>query len=283
MTNYIAAYDTESPKCLEAVRRIVEVHEKFEMPATFFIVARLLENRGEAYLELLGDNPLFEIGSHTYSHALLRENVFCGAPVAGEKHRREVVESKSRIEQLFEREISGFRPAVGFAEGLRGAPNLLGLCREGGYGYISCKAWSPGDTLPAPVEEAFTYEEEGFPDLWEIPPCGWHENVMKGHNLKPDLERLQEGGPVYPGTELKRHIETVEEEVAINRIFIDRAMETGTRHVSLIWHPWSLFKFDPEMSMLEKVFGYVRDAGLPCRTFAEHCRILQEETRAVTV
>jgi len=42
-TVYIAAYDTESPTCLPACRRIVEVHKRLRMPATFFITGRTLE------------------------------------------------------------------------------------------------------------------------------------------------------------------------------------------------------------------------------------------------
>jgi len=42
VTRYIAAYDTESPACLNACGRIVEVHKRMEMPATFFIVGRTL-------------------------------------------------------------------------------------------------------------------------------------------------------------------------------------------------------------------------------------------------
>lgn len=38
MTAYIAAYDTESPDCLEGVRKIVRVHEHYELPATFFLL-----------------------------------------------------------------------------------------------------------------------------------------------------------------------------------------------------------------------------------------------------
>ena len=74
MTMYIAAYDVEADECLDGVRRIVEVHTKYEMPATFFIVARLLDKQGDEYRRLIGDNPLFEIASHTYTHMLLREH-----------------------------------------------------------------------------------------------------------------------------------------------------------------------------------------------------------------
>ena len=76
-TAYIAAYDTESPACLQACRKIVEVHKRLKMPATFFITGKTLEGNAGEYKELLA-HPLFEVASHTWSHKMLRENVFCG-------------------------------------------------------------------------------------------------------------------------------------------------------------------------------------------------------------
>src|ERR1035437_4478196 len=72
-TLYIAAYDTESVACLEACRKIVEVHKRFQMPATFFIVGKVLDANSSEYRKLL-DDPPFEIASHTYSHKMLRDN-----------------------------------------------------------------------------------------------------------------------------------------------------------------------------------------------------------------
>ena len=43
MTAYIAAYDTESPRCLAACRRIVAMHRRHDMPATFFVTGKTLE------------------------------------------------------------------------------------------------------------------------------------------------------------------------------------------------------------------------------------------------
>jgi hypothetical protein len=39
--------------------------------------------------------------------------------------------------------------------------------------------------------------------------------------------------------------------------------------VSLIWHPWSLDAFDPEMRMLDKVFSHVQDLQLEPCTYEE--------------
>ena len=275
MTKYIAAYDTESDACLDGVRRIVEVHEKYGMPATFFLVAGLLDKQGDEYRRLIGDNPLFEIACHTYTHMLLRDHRLSDSPAGPARaHRREIVGSKKRIEDHFGREVVGFRTPWGYSDGLRGAPNLLRLCAKAGYRYTSSLAWGPRESLPALVLDSFTYAEQGYPDLWEIPACGWHENLLKGNNAW-DPRPIQLFPHPMPEAAATRCVETPREEFDMHRHFIDKAMALGTGHVSLIWHPWSLHRFDPQMEMLELVFQYVRRCGLAAGTFAEHVETLQ--------
>jgi hypothetical protein len=95
-TAYIAAYDTESPACLQACRKIVEVHKRLRMPATFFITGKTLEANAKEYKEILAD-PLFEVASHTWSHKMLRENIFCGPAVSADEKREEVFRAKELI------------------------------------------------------------------------------------------------------------------------------------------------------------------------------------------
>ena len=113
-THYIAAYDTESPDCLAACRKIVEVHRRFEMPATFFILGRTLDANPAEYRELL-DDPLFEIATHTYSHRMLRDNEFCGPAIPLDEKRKEIFDGKDTVERVFERPCIGLRPGCGFA------------------------------------------------------------------------------------------------------------------------------------------------------------------------
>lgn len=269
MTTFIAAYDTEQTACLEAVRGIIAVHEQFDVPATFFIVAGLLERQGADYVRLFGAHPRFEIASHTYTHLLLRDHRVCGPAGPREQFRREIVESKKRIEDVFGRAVEGFRPAVGFSDGLRGAPELLGLCREAGYRYTSALLWGPQDSMPALVEPAFTYAAQGHADLWEVPGCGWHENLLKPRDyLNPAV--LQLYPHPMPEAALTALLKTPEEEAALNRCFVDRALKGNVGHVSLVWHPWSLQRFDPELRMLKLTLQYVREQGLRTSTFAEY-------------
>ena len=275
MTTYIAAYDTEAEGCLDALRKILPLHERFDIPATLFIVARLLDEQGDAYRELLADHPQVEIACHSYTHMLLRDHPVCGTAGPPEQYEREIIDSKRRLEDHFGRPVVGFRAPVSFDDGLRGAPDLVGLCDRAGYGYTSALAWGPGCTLPALIADPFTYAEQGAPDLWEVPPCGWHDNVLKEGNSSLDPLDLQADPNPYPETTVTGYVATPEEEAGLDRKFIDRAVEAGAPHVSLIWHPWSLGRFDPEMRMLELTFQHVRDRGLPASTFAAYVETLQ--------
>jgi hypothetical protein len=266
-TRYIAAYDTESPDCLAACRKIVEVHKRFEMLATFFILGRTLDANPAEYRKLL-DHPLFEIATHTYTHQMLRDNVFCGPAVSLDERRKEIFKGKEAVERVFERPCIGLRPGCGFDNALKGEPAVLELLREAGIHYVSSLLWGPDYSLPALMTEPFSYKDEGFPEIWELPGHGWHENLLKNHNHWGP-RRLTLWPPPFPEAIPKFFCKTPMDEFEVNRIFLDRALESRKSFVSLIWHPWSLKKFDPEMKMLELTFAHVRRLGLKPCTYAQ--------------
>lgn len=266
-TMYIAAYDTENPKCLAAVRKIVEVHKRFKMPATFFITGKTLEANTPEYKSLL-DNPLFEVASHTYSHKMLRENPFCGPAVSLEDKRKEIFEGKAVVEKVFGKPCIGLRPGCGFEKALHGAGDVLGLAKEAGFKYVSSLLWGKDYSLPAMLNQPFNYEAEGYPEIWELPGHGWHENLLKNNN-KMGPARITLWPPEMPEAIPLKYVTTAEEEFAVHRIFIEKALSEKKTFVSLIWHPWSLDAFDPEMKMLELVFAHVQKLGLNTCRYAD--------------
>jgi peptidoglycan/xylan/chitin deacetylase (PgdA/CDA1 family) len=280
MTYYIAAYDTEQwdvtryggqvPTCLESARRIVEVHRRHQMPATFFVVGRALESDQAGYRATL-DDPLFEVASHTYSHRMLRDHPFCGPAASPSEIREEIWRGKEVIEQTFGRRCVGLRTGCGFSDGLSGAPELTASITEAGYTYVSSRLWGPEFSLPAPLYQPTSYAAEGCAELWELPGHGWHENLLKGHNRIFGMGALRVllYPPLYPEAIPDGFIRTPDEEFHYNnRFFLDRAIAEDATFVSLIWHPWSLMMFDPEMRMLEMTFDYVRRRGLKPITYA---------------
>ena len=272
-TLYVAAYDTETPECLQAVRKIVEVHRRYDMPATFFIVGKTLEADSTDYRELL-DDSLFEIASHTYSHKMLRDNPFCGPAAPKQQIVEEIFLGKTSVEHIFSPPCRGIRPGCGFPDGLKGTPDVLRLIREAGFDYVSSMLWGPDFAMPAPLNRPFTYYAEGFPELWELPGHGWQENVLKG-NTRLDSRRILLFPSAMPETAPDTYVKTPEEEHEVNnRPFIDKAIADGMPYVSLIWHPWSLDSFDPEMRMLNITFRYVRGHCMPTGTFSDLLSII---------
>jgi hypothetical protein len=266
-TRYIAAYDTEDFKCIAACKVITEVHKKLDVPATFFVVGKLLE---ENYKELkpLLNNPLFEIASHTYSHRALRDNIFCGPEISAEDKIFEINRSKQIIEDIMERPCLGLRPAFGFDEGFRGKPDTLRMIREAGYCYTSSLLWGPDFSLPALLNDPFTYETDGFPGLWELPSHGWHENLLKDNNEWGPRRITLWPSPIPEAIPLA-FLKTPEDEFNVNRVFIEKALNQGTAFSSFVWHPWSLHKFNPDMEMLELTFAHVKKLGLKFSTYAD--------------
>jgi hypothetical protein len=277
VTRYIAAYDTESPDCLAACRSIREVLERYAIPATFFVVGKRLQEQGEEYRAVLGDVPLFEIASHTYSHRMLRDHPFCGPAVEPSERVREIRLGKDLVEQTFRRPCQGMRPGCGFADGLRGDPWLVDAVAGAGFAYVSSLLWGPATTVPALLEPPFCYAADGHPELWELPGHGWHENLLKGHNLTDRPQRIVAWPSPFPEAVPLKPVSTPQEEFEVHRLFIDRAVALGLPYVSLIWHPWSLMRFDPQMKMLALTFSYVRDRGLEPTTFAAERQRLSAE------
>ncbi|MEX2569036.1 MAG: polysaccharide deacetylase family protein [Cyclobacteriaceae bacterium] len=263
LTTYIASYDTESQSCIDNLETIVNMHKKHNMPATFFIVSNILNTDNKSMVKELLDDPLFEIASHSFSHRVVLDHPVCGM---AKDPSKEIIESKKILEDIFGKEIIGFRTPCGYPEGLRGEIELLELVGKAGYQYISTMLWGPGFSLPADIVESFSYEKEGFKEIWEIPGHGWHENVLKGHS-KIHIP-LAVWPTKWPEVAIpKQYLETPKEEFDINRYFIDTAIEKNIEHITFIWHPWSLGRFDKEMKMLDLTFTYINEIGIKTDTF----------------
>ena len=81
--------------------------------------------------------------------------------------------------------------------------------------------------------------------------------------------RLTLWPPPFPEAVPEAFCETAADEFKVNKVFLERARQTRKSFVSLIWHPWSLHRFDPEMKMLELTFAHVRRVGLEPCTYAQ--------------
>ena len=130
----VVSYEGERlTECLAGVRAVAEVHLERDAPATFFIVARLLDAARPELVEIL-DHPIFDIASHSYTHPDIKAHL-------NDEHRlrHEIVDSKHAIEDAFGREVLGFTTPGGYEDGYIGEPRSCRSSREPVTG--TCAAW----------------------------------------------------------------------------------------------------------------------------------------------
>ena len=161
------------------------LHEELEAPCTFFICGRTLLHALDA-LEPLAASPLFDLQQHTYSHVVFRDVRYTAAGAAGEAvipetpHvalREELGFTSDLIRRYLGRECVGVRTPFGHYRGLRGRPDLLAILDETGHRFVTSWGRNEDNANPTPWVQPFTYEEEGYPGLLEIPFQFWLDGV----------------------------------------------------------------------------------------------------------
>jgi len=253
---YLPGYDTEQPTCVEGVRALTAIHRRLRIPATFFLVGRLVEHNRDELRDLLTD-PLFEIGSHSYSHCQ-----FEGADPA--LVRDELQRTQDLIGDVFGVTPRGFRAPGGTVTGFRGDVERLGIFAEIGFEYVSSQGWGPGKTMPAPVTAPYTYAEEGFSNLLEIPMHGWHENILT--KVNPWQSPSQPLGPDAP--------QTIEAWCAPFVADMDTTLGQSLPYYGPTMHPWSLRRFDRDCRQVEALLQIAQERGFAFATFSEFRRQL---------
>ena len=85
----------------------------------------------------------------------------------------------------------GIRTPFGYHQGLRGRPDLLGVLRDAGIRYVTSWGRNEDNGNPTPWEvQPFTYEEEGYGDILELPFQFWLDVVWfdtHGYDTGPQL------------------------------------------------------------------------------------------------
>ncbi len=262
---YIFHYDLENPDlCLKAAPLIAAHHRERGIPATFFILGRVLELRGDDLKPIL-DDPLFDLQTHTYQHQMLRDNKMHGAGVSLEELRRELSLGKDWLERVFERPCVGVRSGCGFYQGFQGEAQRLAVFAELGFQYMSTDLRGPCDSIPSGLQQAYWYDAEGFPQLLEMPGHGWHDNVLKalGNNQWLCLP----WPPMIPWGIPNRAPTTPEEEATVQTAWIDRARELDLDYLSLVYHPHSIYKMNKECATVPLLMDAVQARGITCTTY----------------
>jgi peptidoglycan/xylan/chitin deacetylase (PgdA/CDA1 family) len=180
---YRFALDTDST--VQALEVMTDVHRDVGVNGTLFICGRTLVHSMDA-VKQADATGLFDIQQHTYSHVPFREIVYQPEPgvtatipeTPPAALREELRFSSQLIRDHLGHDCLGLRTPFGYYRGLRGRPDLLEHVRATGLRYVTSWGRNEENANPTPLEvQPFTYEEEGFPDILELPFQFWLDGV----------------------------------------------------------------------------------------------------------
>ena len=180
---YYCALDPETTR--RGVALLARLHEELEAPCTFFVCGRTLLHALDA-LEPLAGSELFDIQQHTYSHVVFKDVHY--RPIGGDVEavlpetpavalREELAFTSELIRKYLGRECVGLRTPFGYYRGLRDRPDLLEIVRETGHSYVTSWGRNEQNGNPTPWVQPFTYADEGFPQILEIPFQFWLDGI----------------------------------------------------------------------------------------------------------
>ncbi|GAK58208.1 polysaccharide deacetylase [Candidatus Vecturithrix granuli] len=246
-------------ECLDGIAAVAEVHRKKNLPATFFLVGKLVEHAASELRAIL-DDDLFDLQCHSYTHADVLQ---VAADEQALKH--ELQDAKRLIEDTFGREVLGFTTPAGFPDGLAGRQRLLQKFWEAGYRYIRSVGMGPFHTIPAPLTQPFWYAEDGYPDLLELGLHAWHDNVLSGQPFAIHWP------PILPWGYPANVPQTAAEMYAAYAPGIEYVAQNNLRTYIPCFHPWAIYRIDQHALHIELLLTHAmqRMSVVSCTQFYE--------------
>jgi len=258
------SYEGEALReCLDGIRTVAEVHHKHNAPATFFLVAKLVESAPRELRTIL-NHPLFDLQCHTYTHCDLYETAKDEAAL-----RRELVDSKKVIEDTFGRTVIGLTTPGAYCEGLHKQQELLETIWTAGYRYVRSVGKGPFQTVPAPLTQPFWYDADGYPDLLELALHAWHDNILGGQPFTAHWP------PVLPWGYPSKMPATAQEIYEVYAPGIDHIAKNDLTTYIPCFHPWSIYRADKNARHIGLLLGHAKRA-----VSISSCTSLYEQLRA---
>ncbi len=246
-------------ECLDGISAVADVHRQKNLPATFFLVGQLVEHAASELRAIL-DDDLFDLQSHSYTHADVIQIVDDENAL-----KRELCDAKHLIEDTFGREVIGFTTPAGFPIGLVGQPRLLQKFWEAGYRYIRSVGMGPFHTIPAPLTQPFWYADDGYPDLLELGLHAWHDNVLSGQPFAIHWP------PILPWGYPAKVPQTADEMYAAYAPGIEYVAANNLHTYIPCFHPWAIYRIDKRALHIELLLTHAtqRMSVVSCTQFYE--------------
>jgi len=244
------------------------LHQRLNVPTTFFIVGTTLERCVADFQPFKGD-PLFDLQQHTYSHQLLKtvyiddgKSIRIKRGVSPDETRMEVRKTTALLKELLDSDCIGLTGPWSYYRGLRDRPDLLEILQEEGIRFMRMDGRNEKDWHPVEMDlQPYWYDDLGFPELFEVPIHGWHDCVIRGE--------------VFGWDDLDQWVDSL-------KPYIDRAA-TDDSVFSLCQHDWSSTRADPTMSATEAIIRYAQEKGLRFISYLDYYQECKAKRSAASI
>ena len=253
----VESLESERPDVVgNFVRVAANLHCEMEMPCTFFLRGRALEEHQEGFRRLRDEcGELIDFQQSTYSGLPLKtvcqENnegtkLFRGGSL--EECRADIGRASGVIVRVLGVSPIGLAGPLGYYRGLSDRPDILQALHELGIRFTRTYTRNARDWSPLSFEtQPFRYGEQGFPGMLEIPGQGWPDCVLKDALSDSGLDRFI------------RHIKKDLDYVVAKKLTW-----------SFMQCDWACLFNDPQMSATRAILEHVRELGFKVQTHAAY-------------
>lgn len=247
-----------------ATRRGLEIilrnHEEFEAPATLFVCGRTLIHNVDV-LSPFVEHPLFDIQQHTYSHVLLKDDGWKGGTFLAsppEAVWQELTQTNEAFRRLLGVEVYGLRTPHGYANGIADRPEMLEVVADCGIRFVSSWGRNADGGNPTPMSvQPFWYDQQGFPDLLEIPFQGWLDGTWFEEY---GISRGQAYADVL--------VASADEAARMNGVY------------GACFHDWAQIRYlESSTRWVHTLLRHCRESGIPIASYADYYHERIEEKK----
>ena len=170
----------------KALEIITDIHSRYEVPFTTFVTGKTLLQSVDAYRKAVGTlGKLIDVQQHTYSHVPFKDidyeptpgQVLSNPGGTQELLEQEVKSGNEAVKSALGKRCEGIRTPFCYWQGLRGERKKLEILRKNGLKFVSSFGRNSKGGQPTPWVQPYTYADDGFPEIVELPIQNWFEAI----------------------------------------------------------------------------------------------------------
>jgi len=192
-SRWVRAYSDPESVTQVFLARVEEVHYRYKVPCTLFVLGQVLE-KNVGHFQKLNGNSMFDIQQHTYSHIRLKTivqecnnpgKVFKGGVKvfkadALQDIAKDVRKASSLLKRYLNVNCLGLAGPNGYYRGLSDKPEVLQILQDVGIRFIRTYARNEHDWQPVSLDtQPFWYKPQGFPEILELPAQDWQDCIYR--------------------------------------------------------------------------------------------------------